>query len=188
MHDHRFHHDNSEFPGAGFGRHGMRPPFGMHGRGRGFFGAHAGCRARRGDIRTAIVRLLSEQPMHGYQIIQELSTRSKGAWSPSAGSIYPALQLMADEGIVTSQETGGKKIFSLTEAGVALAAESASQPAPWDEAAEGSGGNQGYREAAGQLVQAVWQVGMNGSADQVTRATEIITDARKKIYAILAED
>jgi DNA-binding PadR family transcriptional regulator len=126
--------------------------------------------------------------MHGYQIIQELSARSGGAWSPSAGSVYPTLQLLADEGLVTAEETGGKKVFSLTDAGIAANAETAGQPAPWEEAAESGSGAQGYRESAARLMQAVWQIGKTGSSDQVTRATEVLTDARKKLYAILAED
>ena len=126
--------------------------------------------------------------MHGYQIIQELSARSGGAWSPSAGSVYPTLQLLADEGLVASEETGGKKVFSLTEAGAAAVAEVADQPAPWDEAARSDSGVQSLREAAPRLMQAIWQVGKTGSPDQVARAAAILTDARKKLYAILAED
>ena len=126
--------------------------------------------------------------MHGYQIIQELSARSGGAWSPSAGSVYPTLQLLADEGLVTSEETAGKKVFSLTEAGITAVAEIADRPAPWDEAAQGDSGAQGLRDAAGRLMQAMWQIGKTGSADQKTRAAEILTEARKQLYAILAED
>jgi DNA-binding PadR family transcriptional regulator len=172
---------------GGFGR-GFRGPFaGMHGHGRGGFGG-PGMRARRGDIRTAVLRLLSETPMHGYQIIQELSSRSGGNWSPSAGSVYPTLQLLADEGLIASEETGGKKVFSLTEAGVAAVAEVADQPAPWDEAAQADSGGAGLRESAGRLMAAVFQIGKNGSKDQVERAQVILTDARKALYAILAED
>ena len=173
--------------GRGFGSRGFRPPFGSP-HGFGGFGGPGGQRARRGDIREAVLRLLAEQPMHGYQIIQELSARSGGAWSPSPGSVYPTLQLLADEGLVTSEEAGGKKVFSLTEAGSAAAAESAEQPAPWDAAAQGGSGVQELREAAPRLAQAVWQIGKTGTPDQVTRAAAILTDARKQLYAILAED
>lgn len=171
--------------GSPFGR-GFRPPFGPHGHGR-FPGGPGGGRARRGDVRSAVLRLLSETPMHGYQIIQELSTRSGGAWSPSAGSVYPTLQLLADEGLVTSEETGGKKVFSLTDAGRAAVAETADQPAPWDEAAEGDSGG-GLREQMPRIGAAVWQIGMTRDADKIARAVEVLTDARKKLYAILAED
>lgn len=187
----RFHHDDESCGRGhtgGFGRRGFRPPFGMLGHIHGGFGGPGGQRARRGDVRAAILRLLAEQPMHGYQIIQELSARSGGAWSPSAGSIYPALQLLADEGMVTAEETSGKKVFSLTEVGSALVAETADQPAPWDEAAQSDAGVQGYREAAGRLAQVVWQIGKTGSPDQIARGIEVLTETRKQLYAILAED
>jgi len=189
MHNH--HHDSGSCGhGArghhgGFGRHGFKPPFGMPPHG---FGGPGGGRARRGDVRLAVLRLLSEEPMHGYQIIQELSARSGGAWSPSAGSVYPTLQLLADEGLVTAEETGGKKVFSLTESGTAAVAETADQPAPWEDAASSDAGAQGYREAAGRLMGAVFQIGKSGSKEQVDAAIEILNDARKKLYAILAED
>ena len=174
MHDHL----------SGFGKHGFKPPFGMAGHPHGF----GGPRARRGDVRAAVLRLLAEKPMHGYQIIQELSQRSAGAWSPSAGSVYPTLQLLADEGLVSAEESGGKKVFSLTEAGVAAVAETADQPAPWEEAAQSGSGGSGYREAVGRLMQAALQIGRSGSAAQVAAAIDVLADARKKLYAILAED
>ncbi|NTW29033.1 MAG: PadR family transcriptional regulator [Coriobacteriia bacterium] len=166
------------------GHRGFKMPFGgMH---HGFGGPH-GARARRGDIRPAILRLLSEQAMHGYQIIQELSTRSGGAWSPSAGSVYPTLQLLADEGLVTAEETAGKKVFSLTDAGKAMVAETADQPAPWEEVAQGDSGIGDYREAAGKFMAAAFQVGKNGTKDQRETALKVLDEARKKLYAILAE-
>jgi DNA-binding PadR family transcriptional regulator len=184
------HHD-TESCGHGhhrgaFGARGFKHPFGMTGHPHGFGGP--GSRARRGDVRAAVLRLLSEQPMHGYQIIQELSARSGGAWSPSAGSVYPTLQLLADEGLVTAQETAGKKVFSLTDSGAALVAETADQPAPWEEAAQSDTGAQGYRESAGKLMAAVFQIGKSGSPEQVAASIEVLNDARKKLYAILAED
>lgn len=175
----RGHHDL-------FAKHGMRPPFGMGGHPHGFGGP--GMRARRGDVRAAVLRLLAEEPMHGYQIIQELSARSGGAWSPSAGSVYPTLQLLADEGLVSSEETAGKKVFTLTESGVAEVAKTADEPSPWEEASQGDSGFADYREAAGRLMQAMFQVGKGGSPAQREAALEVLADARKKIYAILAED
>jgi len=194
MHPHPHHHHpyHAEEPCEPRVRHhhaifgkGFRPPFGpgtpFHGFGPG------GTRARRGDVRTAILRLLSEQPMHGYQIIQELATRSDGAWTPSAGSVYPTLQQLADEDLVTAQESGGKKVFSLTEAGSAEVAKIVDQPAPWEESAEGDTGMREYRATAGKLMQAAFQIGTSGSKEQRAAAVEVLTDARKKLYAILAE-
>jgi DNA-binding PadR family transcriptional regulator len=84
-----------------------------HGRGHG----RGGHRAKRGDVRSAILALLGEKPMHGYEMIQELEERSGGRWRPSAGSIYPTLQLLEDEGLVRAQEVEGKRVFDLTDAG-----------------------------------------------------------------------
>lgn len=78
----------------------------------------------RGDVRTAVLSLLAEKPMHGYQIINEIAERSGGTWKPSAGSVYPTLQLLADEGLIEAEEQNGRKTYSLTEAGRAIADES----------------------------------------------------------------
>src|SRR2546430_8049218 len=74
----------------------------------------SGPRARRGDVRAAILALLGERPMHGYEMIRELDARSRGMWRPSAGSIYPTLQLLEDEGLVRSEDVEGRRRFSLT--------------------------------------------------------------------------
>lgn len=174
---HAFHHGR-------FGRHGFKHPFGMGGNPHGF---GPGGRARRGDVRTAVLRLLAERPMHGYQMIQELAERSEGAWTPSAGSVYPTLQLLADEGLIAAEETSGKKVFSLTAAGNEAVAKLADQPAPWEEATQGGSGATGYRESAARLGQAMFQVGKTGSAEQIAAATAILDEARKKLYALLAE-
>ena len=88
-------------------------------------------RMARGDVRAAVLSLLAEEPMHGYQIIREIEDRSGGTWKPSAGSVYPTLQLLADEGLVAAEEQNGRKTYSLTEAGRATADE-ADAPAPWE--------------------------------------------------------
>src|SRR4051812_49795903 len=92
----------------GYGRHEM-----SRGRGHG----HGRHRVRRGDVRSAILALLDDRPMHGYEMIQELEERTGGRWTPSAGSIYPTLQLLEDEGLVTAEEGDGKRGFSLTDSG-----------------------------------------------------------------------
>jgi DNA-binding PadR family transcriptional regulator len=170
-----------------FGRGGFTSQFGS-GRFPHGFGGLGGRRARRGDVRAAIVRLLSERPMHGYQVIQELSERSGGAWTPSAGSVYPALQMLADEGLIVGEEAAGKKVFRLTEAGTETVAEMADQPAPWRQAAQESPGSLGFHVAVGKLMRAVFQIGKSGSTEQVTAAVQVLNDARKRLYTILAED
>lgn len=154
----------------------------------GGFGPHA--RARRGDTRAAILKVLAEQPMHGYQIIQELSKRSGGVWRPSAGSIYPTLQLLADEGLIVAEESSGKKVFSLTESGKAAVDALAEDQAPWDVAATFGdlSGVFTLREAGGRLASAVFQVARGGDKAKIDAAVDVLNDARKRIYTLLAED
>ena len=127
--------------------------------------------------------------MHGYEMIQELEERTGGQWRPSAGSIYPTLQLLEDEGLVKGEEVNGKRVFSLTDAGRKAADEEASGTSPWEEAAAGADSPLGrLRVAAVQLGAAAMQVGRAGSEDQISRAADLLTETRRRIYAILAEE
>lgn len=177
----------------GRGRHRHGPPFGRGGPFAPFFLSGPGgfpgrSRARRGDVRAAALLLLAEEPRNGYQIMQELEERSEGMWRPSPGSVYPALQLLEDEGLITSQEAEGKRLFSLTDAGRAEAEQSGAQ-APWDEVTEGiDPTNLKLRDTAFQVGAAVMQVGTAGSEAQKAKALEVLVEARRRIYSILAED
>ena len=107
-----------------------------------------GSRMAKGDVRTAVLSLLAEKPMHGYQIINEIADRSGGSWKPSAGSVYPTLQLLADEGLIEADEQNGRKTYSLTEAGRAVAAEHTETPAPWESQSKGEGSHDNRRYSA----------------------------------------
>jgi DNA-binding PadR family transcriptional regulator len=161
-------------------------PFGPPwGGGRGW---HRRGRARRGNVRAAILALLGERPMHGYEMIQLLAERTSGMWQPSPGSVYPALQLLEDEGLITSQETEGKRLYSLTDQGRAEAERTAEQP-PWQEVTEGIDPyHLRLRAEGGQLLMALIQVGHVGRDDQKARALGILADTRRQLYAILAEE
>jgi DNA-binding PadR family transcriptional regulator len=167
---------------------------------------------RRGDVRDSILVALAQEPMHGYRIIKELSEQSEGRWRPSAGSIYPTLQQLEDEGLVTSAAGEGKRIFSLTEAGLAAAAAAGAKGGPkWrtepdsvaesvgpqqDAASGGAGGRPGgaggspaeFRDSLYQLSAAVAQVAQIGSAETAAGTRAILMDARKSIYRLLAEE
>ncbi|WP_205802346.1 PadR family transcriptional regulator [Microbacterium sp. PI-1] len=152
-----------------------------------------GSRMARGDVRAAVLSLLAEKPMHGYQIINEIAERSGGTWKPSAGSVYPTLQLLADEGLIEAEEQSGRKTYSLTEAGRAVADESSETPAPW----ESSSGKDGHRDSARfnalpkagvDLAAAAAQVGRSGSPEQVQQTIEVLDEARRRLYSILAQD
>ena len=159
-------------------------------RGRGLGGSfESGRRAGRGDVRAAVLALLSESPMHGYQVIQEIVERSNGAWTPSPGSVYPALQLLQDEGLVTATESDGKRVFTLTDAGRTEAESRKGGPLPWDAAARGErGGSSQLRDVVMQVAAAVRQIGMAGSEAQVAKAISVLNATRRDLYRILAED
>ncbi len=146
-------------------------------------------RMGRGDIRTAILVALTEEPMHGYQIIQAIEKSTQGAWKPSPGSIYPTLQLLADEGLVTSEQVGERKVYSLTEAGRETATEFASGPQPWQARRSwDSERSVALPKAGAKLAQAIAQVAQSGTHEQRERAVAVLDEARRKLYAILAED
>lgn len=145
-------------------------------------------RVAKGDVRAAVLAVLADKPMHGYQVIQEIEARSDGAWKPSPGSVYPTLQLLADEGLVVAEESGGKKTYSLTEAGRAEA-QSEGQSAPWESfGARDRSRGMDLPKAGAKLAQAAAQVGRGGTPEQVARAVEVLDEARRKLYSILAED
>jgi DNA-binding PadR family transcriptional regulator len=156
---------------------------------RGQFQQKAGTRMGRGDVRAAVLSLLAEKPMHGYQIIQEISERSGGAWKPSPGSVYPALQLLADEGLILAEESNGRKTYSLTPEGRAVADAATESKAPWEDQGMRDGGRASALPKAGiELAQAAAQVGRTGTPEQVQQAVKILDEARRKLYSILAQD
>jgi DNA-binding PadR family transcriptional regulator len=173
-----------------FGPHGHLPfgppmpppppgPWGAGRRGRG--------RRSRGDVRAAILALLAERPMHGYEMIQELEARTGGVWRPSPGSVYPTLQLLEDEDLIAGEEVEGRRRFGLTDAGRAEL-ERQGQRTPWEEVTAGVAPVAwNLRQAIGQIVQATWSVAGAGTDAQQARALEILTDSRRRLYAILAE-
>ena len=148
----------------------------------------SGTRAGRGELRSAVLALLAERPMHGYQIIHEIEERSGGSWKPSAGSVYPTLQLLADEGLVSAEESNGRKVYSLTEEGRQEVA-GAETSVPWESAGAGSGrGFAALPKAGVELAHAAAQVGRTGTSKQVQEAVKVLDEARKRLYSILAQD
>jgi DNA-binding PadR family transcriptional regulator len=171
-------------------RHGGGDPFGRGGWGKGgnaFFGG--GRRAGRGDIRAAILALLAEERMHGYQIIRELGERTGGAWNPSPGSVYPTLQQLEDEELVQQQKADtGRRVYELTDAGREAAAALPS-PAPWEQvAAAAHDEHADLRSLVFQVLGAVRQVAMAGTPDQREKAQEVLRSTRRSLYGILAEE
>jgi DNA-binding PadR family transcriptional regulator len=143
---------------------------------------------RRGDIRVALLGALQSGPAHGYEIIGRLEEGSGGLWRPSAGSVYPTLQLLEEQGLLSSHEDSGKRIYELTETGRAEAASSAGSERgfPW-ESEEGLTGHRALRSALSQLILATKQVQVAGEPELVERAAAIVKEARQKLYQLLAE-
>ncbi len=180
--------------GPGHGRPG--PGWGMGGgppwlRGGGFpaFGAQRGRRGR-GDVRLVVLGLLAEEPMHGYQLLREVARRSRGTWRLSPGSVYPTLSALEEEGLVVADDGGGRRSYRLTDAGRAELAEHADEYAAlWDESEDLS--PHGWHDLAGLVAQvgaAAVQVGSEGTEQQRERAAELLEDARRSLYRLLADD
>jgi len=171
-----------EFGGGpfGFGRGGgPGGPGGPRGRGR---------RARRGDIRMASLLLLAEEPRNGYQIMQEVQERSGGVWSPSPGSVYPALQQLEDEGLIRTDESDGRKLFAITDEGrAAVADRGADRPAPWEQTGDGAGDLHELGKLMREVASAFMQVMRTGSPSQTTKAAGVLAATRRDLYRILAD-
>jgi DNA-binding PadR family transcriptional regulator len=139
---------------------------------------------RRGEIKPLILRVLTLRPMHGYEVIQELEEQSGGRWRPSAGSVYPTLQQLADESLVTSEEIDGRRTYTLTDEGRAAAA--AAPPRPDWSAETGRGPD--LRRPALELARAALQVAAVGTPHARREAERVLTDARRQMYRLLADD
>jgi DNA-binding PadR family transcriptional regulator len=169
-------------------RHEQHHPHGQReGRGgRSRPGGRARGRAQRGDVRTAILLLLTDQPMHGYQIMQAMSDRTGGAWHPSPGAIYPTIAQLEDEGLVTTNEEGGRRLVTLTDKGRADVEErSARLGDPFADFADAPN-RPDLREPLHQLHAAVRQIEVGGDAAQLAAAAQILAQARRSLYLILA--
>lgn len=170
MHDHHDHHRAEHDRGGGRSRTGRH-------------------RARRGAVPLAIFTLLDERPMHGYEIITELESRSDGRWRPSPGSIYPTLDRLEDRGALSSSEVDGKRQFALTDRGRRMLAElrdalGEDADEPWVQSGTGRRGD--MRRLMSELGGQIRQIARFGSVEQRDAATKVLEDAKRQLYEILA--
>ena len=162
---------------------------------RGSFDQKVGPRMGRGDVRSAVIALLAEKPMHGYQIINEIAERSGGMWKPSPGSVYPTVQQLEDEGLVEGREVEGRRLLRLTDDGRHYVEEHAEEmAATWRPFEEASSHERTAADDMGdlmpvttQVMSAMWQIMTTGTSQQRAEATEILSETRRKLYGLLAE-
>ena len=169
-----------------FGPRGGHGPHGRRGGGR--RGGHQGGRPR-GDVRAAILALLAEQPRHGYDLIRAIEERSGGSWTPSPGSIYPTLQALEDQGLLTIDTVDGRRTASLTDEGLGWAEEHAEEYATLFDADEDVDTMGAIRTEMMALREAAMHVARHRDRlDVGTRAVAILVTARKELYRLLADD
>ena len=190
-HGHRHGRGHGPRPGFGFGGPegpGFGPGFGP-GSGPGFGPGGRGRRGRapRGDVRAAVLILLAEQPMHGYQLMQAVAERSGGHWTPSPGAIYPTLAQLEDEGLVTVTADGGRKLATLTEAGRGAVEQLRGTGADPFAGAQSAAAGPDLRSSLEQVHGAVRQVMRTGSEAQLAAAADVLAQARRALYLLLAE-
>ncbi|KDN18133.1 PadR family transcriptional regulator [Amycolatopsis rifamycinica] len=181
------------FPGFPGGPGSFGGPGGWSGGGGAFQRVRdfrGGGRPPARPVRPAVLALLAEEPMHGYQLMQEIRRRTHDRWRPSPGSVYPILQQLEDEGLVHTVETAGRRVAELTDAGREhVAGREEEFAALWEEPEEEPGADRfaALWHALGELSGAAAQVGYSGNEAQVAEVKKILADARRRVYAVLAD-
>ena len=169
------------FGGPGFGGPGFGGPGGPFGGGRG--------RKRRGDVRIALLMLLDEEPRNGYQLMQIIEERSGGRWRPSPGSVYPALSQLEDEGYVRTINQDSGRAFEITDTGRQQLADREDDTPPWEVGDSPRG--QAFHDLRTKLFalgKASIQVVQVGNEEQWAKASEVLDEARRNLYRILADE
>lgn len=184
----RFHHEPGHHPhefggdhGHGFGPGAGRGP-------RGGFGPRGPRRAGRGDVRLAILSLLGEGPANGYGLIKAIAEKTAGAWRPSPGSVYPTLQQLVDEELISSIGDGRRTEFELTDAGRAYITEHAEELArAWNATPGRSEADAALHESVAKLMGVVQQFRLSATDEQRAAAVEKLDETRRALYLILAD-
>ncbi len=169
--------------GGGFSPRGFGPGFGQ-GFGPGF-GPGGPRRASRGDVRSAILSLLAEAPSNGYGLIKTIAEKTAGAWRPSPGSVYPTLQQLVDEELISPVGEGRRTEFTLTDAGKEYVAEHSEDLAnAWSASRDSTGS--AFHESIGKLMGVIHQF-RGATEEQRTAAVEKLDETRRALYLILAD-
>ena len=189
-------HFREGFPQRSAGGHG---PFGGRGPGGGFpgfpgFGGPGfgfgprGPRARKGDVRGAVLSLLAEAPSNGYGLIRGIAEKTDGVWKPSPGSVYPTLAQLVDEDLIAQTSDSARSEYVLTDAGRAYVANHADELAAiWDGASAGQGDRTELFSAAGKLLGVVRQFTTDATPEQRATAVKKLDELRRDLYRTLGE-
>lgn len=155
-----------------------------HGRAyrMGWMGTH---HAKRGDISPIILSVLTEKPMHGYEIMQILEDKSHGMWRPSPGSVYPTLQLLEEQDFVKSQDKEGKKIYSITEKGRKEAKEKVTA-GPWEWSKADVEKMVGLKAVGKDIFKSIHQIVKTGNSDEIEKTTKILQETADKLVKVVA--
>ncbi len=155
-----------------------------------------GPRVRRGDVRVAILAVLAEEPLNGYQVIQQIADRTDGAWRPSPGSVYPTISQLEDEGLVESDDERGRRTLRLSDAGREYLATHADEVAgvwaPFEDERREERRPDGsdftsLKPEIGRVMNAAWQIITTGTDEQRREAIGVLVEARRGLYRILAD-
>ena len=170
----------------GFGPRSRHGGGGHGGRGprRGFF--------RQGEVRLALLSLLGDGPAHGYELMKRLEERSGGMYQASAGTVYPVLQQLEDEGLIRAQDDDGKKVYHLTDAGRdELRLNQEAVDSIWKRAGGWKewGLNMGRKTGEiwvgwGRLTKAAFKAAARGDLDETEKIREVLDRARKELEAL----
>ena len=143
----------------------------------------------RGGIKFAILALLKDKPRYGYDIIRAMEEQSGGMYSPSPGAVYPTLQALEEQDLVTSTIEEGKKVYSVTEAGTAYLEEHKEEvkshgehwAAHWGPGGHGEGWSamSDLKESFGEVMHAIRSTA--GDPAKRKEIREVLEEAAKKV-------
>ncbi len=160
-------------------------------------GPPRGPRVRRGDVRVAILAVLADEPLNGYQVIQQIAERTDGAWRPSPGSVYPTISQLEDEGLIEGDDERGRRTLRLSDAGREYLSSHADEvagvwaPFASQERREHNAGDAAdyasLKPEIGRVMNAAWQIISTGTDEQRREAIGVLVEARRGLYRILAD-
>jgi DNA-binding PadR family transcriptional regulator len=170
-------------------RRGRHRGHSRHGGPRGEGLRAGGPRARRGDVRLAILTLLADAPANGYSLIGQIADRTDGRWRPSPGSIYPVLRQLTDDGLIASEDAEAESAgYTITEAGRAFLAEHQGQATRvWENGRGLTDGQEALHQSMRKLMGATRELADSGTEEQRQHAVKLLDDLRRTFYGILAE-